>query len=209
MRPPPQLGPPALGESEVGRAKRELRLQLHAKRRLNPESSDDQRRRTDAAAQLSAGHQVLACYASLGDEPDTWGLLDVLHSQGVTVLLPLLRPYPDGSSRRHPDWAVFEGRTSLVPGFRGIVEPDGPSLGAAALSSASLIWCSGLAATAQGDRLGTGGGWYDRALAHAAADATCGILLRDDEVLPELPTEPWDRRVDLIVTPSRVIQTQE
>ncbi|MFZ1412545.1 MAG: 5-formyltetrahydrofolate cyclo-ligase, partial [Micropruina sp.] len=70
-------------------------------------------------------------------------------------------------------------------------------------------WCSGLAATARGDRLGTGGGWYDRALAHASAAATCGILLRDDEVFPELPTEPWDRRVDLIVTPSRVIQTEE
>jgi 5-formyltetrahydrofolate cyclo-ligase len=64
-----------------------------------------------------------------------------------------------------------------------------------------------LAATPSGDRLGTGGGWYDRALRYAAPDALIGVLLRDREVLDVLPVEPFDRAVDLIVTESRTIRT--
>ena len=61
-------------------------------------------------------------------------------------------------------------------------------------------WIPGLAGTPTGLRLGTGGGWYDRALAHCGPQARIGLLLHDGEVRDELPTDSWDRRVDVILT---------
>ena len=86
-------------------------------------------------------------------------------------------------------------------------EPSTEPLGADGLGDATLIWCAALAATPAGDRLGTGGGWYDRALLHARADAVVGVLLRDSEVMDALPVESFDRPVGLIVTEARTIRT--
>ena len=56
-----------------------------------------------------------------------------------------------------------------------------------------------------GDRLGRGGGWYDRVLPLSDPGATVMLLLNDDEVMDSLPTGPLDRRVDAILTPTRRI----
>ncbi|MDA8438565.1 MAG: hypothetical protein M0Z51_06865 [Propionibacterium sp.] len=76
------------------------------------------------------------------------------------------------------------------------------------LSEADLVLCSGLAAARDGRRLGVGGGWYDRALRTARPGVPAWILLDDADILDDLPTEPHDRRVDAIVTQSRIIPTR-
>lgn len=172
------------------------------------ESPDDTARRTALALEACAGHEVVACYASAGDEPDTWPLIDALAVAGVEVLLPVLGRRADGSVRHDPDWARYTGRSALREGLWGILEPTGRALGAGGIAQASFVWCSALAATPAGARLGMGGGWYDRALLQAAFGATLGALVREDEVLDAVPIEPWDRRVDLIVTPLRVIRCE-
>ncbi len=185
-------------------AKAALRTRLRSARR-SAEPIDAGQRRTAAALDLSRGHHTIALYCSLADEPDTWPLIDALYGRGCRLLLPVLGRRPDGTVRREPDWAVYAGRTALRTGYAGIAEPTTSALGAEGLLGASLIWCSALAATPSGDRLGTGGGWYDRALAHAATDAAAGVLLRDGEVLDALPVEPFDRPIDVIITESRTI----
>ena len=61
-----------------------------------------------------------------------------------------------------------------------------------------------------GSRLGRGAGYYDRALANVPAHSTGGpiriCLVFDDEVDESVPSEPHDALIDLIVTPSQVIQ---
>lgn len=150
---------------------------------------------------------VVAGYVSVDPEPGTLELISWLHAQGITVLLPVLGPRPDGTPRREPDWAAYAGPESLRAGLWGIPEPATGALGAEALDRADVVVCSGLAGTADGKRLGMGGGWYDRALAHARPDAVLVMLLNDDELMPDLPVEPWDRPVDVIVTPTRVLDT--
>lgn len=200
-----------LGDSRADRtdpaaAKGLLRARLKAARAAAPEDPAATRHRTELALAACQGHEVVACYAATGDEPDTWPLIDALAVAGVAVLLPVLGRRPDGSVRREPDWARYTGRRGLRTGLWGIPEPTGPALGPGGLAGASFVWCSALAATPDGHRLGVGGGWYDRALVHAAFGATIGALVRAAEVLDDVPVDPWDRPIDLIVTESALIR---
>ena len=58
--------------------------------------------------------------------------------------------------------------------------------------------------TAKGDRLGQGGGYYDRYLVAHPQVVAIGMAWDIQEV-PELPTEPHDMRLSAIVTPTRVL----
>lgn len=148
---------------------------------------------------------VVACYLSAGDEPGTHDLLDAL-TRTHRVLAPKLGHYDDGTARRDPDWAWFEGADHLVTGVFGIPDPDGPGLGQAALAEADLTIAAGLCAGADGSRIGTGGGWYDRALLYRNPSSPIIILLNDDEIRA-VPQEPHDQKVDWIVTPTRTVKT--
>lgn len=176
-------------------AKPALRTRLRAARatRVPDRASDDAR--TVRALSSCAGAGVVAAYASVPGEPQTLDLIERLRLAGVQVLLPVLTG--------QPDWAWYSGPSGLAPGPRGILRPTGAALGPEALRLAGWVWLPGLAGTPQGHRLGTGGGWYDRALVWADASARLGLLLFDDEVLDAVPVDPWDRDVHVIVTERR------
>lgn len=138
---------------------------------------------------------VVACYASVAGEPDTTELISWLSTR-CRVLLPVLR--------RQPDWAWFTSWDDMRPAWRGIPEPAGPRLGAEALALADLVLCPALAVGLDGTRLGTGGGWYDRALPHRRPGTPVWCLVSDREVLPTVPVEDHDQRVDAAVTESGI-----
>lgn len=58
----------------------------------------------------------------------------------------------------------------------------------------------GVAFTADGRRLGQGGGWYDRFLSGLRPDATAIGVCFAVQVVGDLPVEPHDVRVDVVVT---------
>lgn len=199
MPAPAQPPPPNTGPSRQP-AKTALRDQLLTARRQRPLAE------SVAAAEAIAEHvlawdavrraAVVAVYVSVGREPGTGLLIDALHAAGKRVLLPVLRADDD------LDWAVFTG--VLVPASRGLLEPPGARLGAAAVTEAGVVLVPGLAASDGGDRLGRGGGSYDRALARVRAGVPIGVLLHEEETGLDVPTEPHDRRVTHAVTPAGV-----
>jgi len=185
----------------VARAKQALRARLRtARAERGPDPAGDAARNL-AALTACAGSTVVAAYASLPGEPATLDLIERLRLAGIQVLLPM----PTGK----PDWAWYTGPSGLAPGPRGIPRPTGPSLGPEALALADWVWLPGLAGTARGHRLGTGGGWYDRALGWVDASARLGLLLFDEEVLQEVPLDAWDRHVHLLVTERRRVDCSE
>ncbi|MGW7432029.1 5-formyltetrahydrofolate cyclo-ligase [Streptomyces sp. NPDC054861] len=166
------------------------------------------RQDTDAAAERlargalelaeMAGASTVAAYVSVGREPGTRALLDVLRARGVRVLLPVLLPDND------LDWAVYEGADGLAKAGRGLLEPTGPRLGPEAVCGADVVLLPGLAVDERGMRLGRGGGSYDRVLARlvrAGADPALVVLLYADEVVARVPEEPHDHPVHAVVTP--------
>ena len=147
--------------------------------------------------------RVVAAYASVGAEPGTAELVRALASRGATVLLPVLSVGAAGQDRV-ARWAVYEGQDRIRKGLRGIPEPTSEPLGADAIGRAELVVMPGIAGTASGDRLGTGGGWYDRALVGTSSPRW--MLLNDDELYEAVPLDPWDLPVTTIVTPTRVVR---
>ncbi|MFB7548000.1 5-formyltetrahydrofolate cyclo-ligase [Streptomyces sp. NPDC056154] len=151
-----------------------------------------------------SGARTVAAYVSVGSEPGTRALLDVLRARGVRVLLPVLLPDND------LDWAPYEGAARLAPAGRGLLEPDGERLGPDAVLEADVVLLPGLAVDARGMRLGRGGGSYDRVLARlaaAGAHPALIVLLYDNEVVARVPEEPHDHPVDAVVTPAMTRRT--
>jgi 5-formyltetrahydrofolate cyclo-ligase len=189
-------------------AKRTLRravLFRRDARAVEQRQHDDSRRMAIMRASLTERMpDTVAAYLSAGSEPGTLQLIAWLAAQGVRVLLPVLS-HPVGGRLDAPAWAPYEGPDALRVGLLSILEPTGDPLPAQQLPEAELIISPGLAANRQGDRLGRGGGWYDRALRFASQSAPVWLLLNSDEVLATIPTRSWDRRVDVIITPEESI----
>jgi 5-formyltetrahydrofolate cyclo-ligase len=138
---------------------------------------------------------TVAAYYSVGTEPETRGLVFALWKRGTYMLLPVLRP--DGDL----DWASYEGSDSLVPGPRGLLESRESRRGVQAVARADLVLAPALAVDRTGNRLGRGGGSYDRALARVGPLIPVIALLYDDELLARVPSGPHDLPVRAVVQP--------
>jgi 5-formyltetrahydrofolate cyclo-ligase len=103
------------------------------------------------------------------------------------------------------DWAPYAPGDALLPGLRGTVQPATAVLGTGAVAGAGLVVVPALAVDRTGNRLGRGGGGYDRALARRRDRAGTGpgavvAVVFADELLDEVPTQPHDQPVDAILT---------
>ncbi len=90
-----------------------------------------------------------------------------------------------------------------APGPHGVPDPDGgDALKGDGAGIAILV--PGVGFDHAGGRLGRGGGHYDRALARFASATRIGLAY-DDQLVPELPQDPWDCRMDFVATATQVV----
>lgn len=155
-----------------------------------------------AACALALGRRV-AAYLPLPGEPGGPGLPDALAAVATLVLLPILRP------DRDLDWAAYDGTVAPGETLAHLREPPGAALGVAAIATVDLVLVPALAVDPTGVRLGRGGGSYDRALLRVPPGVAVLALLYPDERHPALPSEPHDRRVTGVITPSGVMTVQD
>ena len=191
------------GSGELAVAKASMRAGVLAVRRAMAvaQRAEAGRSLRDAVLELPETQMAgtVAAYISVGTEPGTRGLVFALWKRGTYVLLPLLRP--DGDL----DWASYEGPESLAPGPRGLLEPTEPARGVTSVTSADLVIVPALAADRRGNRLGRGGGSYDRALARVGSGILTVALLYDDELRSEVPAGLLDQRVRAVALPGEGI----
>ena len=185
-------------------AKTAMRDQLLTTRNRRPllERSEAAR---ELALRLTAAPEVrraatVAAYVAVGSEPGTAPLLHALVAAGKRVVLPVL--LPDGDL----DWAAYAGDQDLVPALFGLLEPAGSRLGVDAVATADAVLLPGLAVSGRGERLGRGGGSYDRALGRVPVGTFTCVLLYDGEVGIDVPVEPHDRPVTAAASPAGIVR---
>jgi 5-formyltetrahydrofolate cyclo-ligase len=136
-------------------------------------------------------------YYPVRDELDPRGLIEFFHRKHFRIGLPKTAPGPMLTFRQ---WVPG---TPLMRGKFRIQEPgDGqPEI------IPDLVLVPLLAFDRMGNRLGYGAGFYDvalRALRRNGSIIAAGLGF-DEQELTEIPREPQDEPLDMIVTPSRII----
>lgn len=179
--------------------KKQIRRQ--AREALASMSADDRR---DAAVAIQekiwtipavAEARTLLLYASTGEEVGTDRIAEEARARGIITVFP--RCLDVGAEMTlHP----VEQDSDLVAGGRfGLREPA-ESCPEVAIGEIDAAVLPGLAFDRAGNRLGRGAGFYDRLLGNSEWRAfTCGLFFAQQEA-PTVPTDPWDRPMDSVVT---------
>jgi 5-formyltetrahydrofolate cyclo-ligase len=144
---------------------------------------------------------VVCAYVPVGAEPGSIELLDALLRHADRVLLPVARTGADDSSTAM-QWGEYRPG-ELVNARFGLLEPAGPWLPPDAVTDADVVIVPALAVDRSGARLGRGRGFYDRTLVLRDPRARLIAIVRDEELLAEVPHEPHDVPMTHALTPGR------
>lgn len=156
-------------------------------------------------------HRMIGAYFSFGKEVVTEALIKRLLASDYLVALPVIpRKLPLVEGKRkyasHMEFRLVEQVEELVPGVFGILEPQQGKL--VLPEDLEVMFLPGLAFSRIGERLGRGGGYYDRYLAHLPSGVLKIGLAFSEQITETLPVEEHDLKVDLVITEEEVIHCQ-
>lgn len=140
-------------------------------------------------------------YCSYQSEVETWVLIRRCLAAGKTVCVPLTQP----AQSRMSAVVITKPALDLIPGYKGIPEPDF-TVAPLRFLSPSLIEAAvipGAVFDRAGNRLGYGGGFYDRFLSGASQALRIGLAF-SRQVADYLPALPHDVPLDVLVTEQEV-----
>ena len=146
------------------------------------------------------GTATVAAYVPVGSEPGSSELLDALLEACDRVLLPVAR-VADDDTPLPLRWGEYRPGELVAAPF-GLIEPPEPWLPPSAMGSAEVLLVPALAVDRHGVRLGRGAGFYDRSLHFRAPSARLVAVVRDEELVDELPVEPHDVAMTHALTPN-------
>lgn len=145
----------------------------------------------------------IAIYAAFNGELDTKPFIEYCWQSGIEVYLPRLHPVCIG----HLLFLRYTPHTPMQVNRYGIADPVLDLRSVLPAQLLDLICVPLVAFDGNGQRLGMGGGFYDRTLASLAkinhAITTIG-LAHNCQYVPHLPTADWDMPLQIIITPERV-----
>lgn len=136
-------------------------------------------------------------------EPDTWLIIHRIWAAKLPVRLAVPVVQADGASLRHYE---LRPETRLLTTRWGIPEPDVSLATEVSPTILDVVLVPLLAVDVNGQRVGYGGGFYDRFLAQCRPGAQfIGLSLLDDEPVAPLPDVlPTDVPLHACVSPAGV-----
>lgn len=143
---------------------------------------------------------VIFFFASFRTEADTAELIKTSLSTGKRVVLPKVE-------KERQELLLYEIRDfgELSPGCMGIPEPSVHER-KMSINDVDLVIIPGAGFDISGNRIGYGGGYYDRLLAGLQKPVPVIAPAYEEQVVDVIPSEPHDIRVQMIVTDSRLIR---
>ena len=193
-----------MSDTKITRRKKEIRDRLHQARRehaatLPPEvSALVFHRPPGAVLEMIPEHAVIGLYRADPGEAPASSYARFFHERGHTIALPwLVNLQTPMIFRVHTDPYA---ESDLAKGYFGLMQgsEEAPEV------VPDVLFMPLVAFTARGDRLGQGGGFYDKWLG-AHPDVLRFGLAWDMQEVPELPLEPHDMGLTGIITPTRLL----
>lgn len=189
--------------SDASRHKRALREIVLGARAALPEqvrlsAAAAVAQRVSELPELADLRGVLA-YHAMAEELDAMPVAELFRARGSRIALP--RIDDPGVLDLHE----FDDACELVPGPFGILEPA-VSTPRFDIADIDLVIVPGLVFDEHGGRIGYGGGYYDRLLPRLHPGCWRLGVAFDEQVVPRVPTETHDERIDILVTPTKVLR---
>ena len=179
------------------------RLLLHRRDLL---TEDERARKSDAIwkrlAEVPAfqlAEQALF-YISHGSEVDTTMMRRLAREMGLQVFAPRSSP-----GTKAMQFHLLPEDEPLISGAYGILQPP-PDLPLADLSKPSVVIVPGVGFDHRGNRLGFGGGYYDRWLAGDGKGLPTVALAFSDQVVEAIPVKEHDIPVEVLVTDTETVE---
>ncbi|MBN3194260.1 5-formyltetrahydrofolate cyclo-ligase [Pectobacterium versatile] len=192
--------------SSTAASRQQIRQAVRQQRRLL--TPEQQSRFAQQASERVMAHPKIiradsvAVFLSFDGELDTHPLIQQLWQREKRVYLPVLHPFRSGYLlflRYTPD-------TELVRNRLKIMEPRLDVRQVLPLPQLDVLLTPLVAFDHQGQRLGMGGGFYDRTLQYRNYTSRGPYpigLAHDCQQVDALPVESWDIPLPEIITPSR------
>ena len=174
--------------------KSSLRQHYRALRDAIAADSRDERSAEIARLVLTIGRLEHAgsifIYVSAGSEVGTHGLIAELLRQGKTVAVPRVM-----TAQGVMQPIVIQSLDDLAPGRFGIPEPTTHDV---LTTTPDVAIVPGMAFTRTGERMGQGGGYYDRYLHQHPAAYKVGLCF-SEQLADALPCEAHDALMDEVI----------
>ena len=150
--------------------------------------------------------QHIAIYLANDGELDLNLFIDWCWQQNKKVYLPVIHPFSKG----HLLFLRYKKYTPMIKNQYGIFEPQLNVTNVIPVSQLELIFTPLVSFDNLGNRLGMGGGFYDRTLAFWYKNTTKSIntlspigIAHDCQKVDSIPNESWDIPMPEIITPSK------
>ena len=155
------------------------------------------------------GDMTVLTYVSFRSEVSTYGIIDRFLKMGVKVAVPRVE-------EEEIRFYHISSCDDLADGYMGIPEPKttcrpwekktaGLTSGSPVSHIDTLVLVPGSVFDRQGNRIGYGGGFYDRFLTDHQGMYSIGLAY-ECQIADEIPADEWDRKVDMVITPEHTYE---
>ena len=216
-----------INTTDIGEIKRALRKTVKEKQALLTreyiEYANEQICRNILGMQEYENAQAVFCFVGRKNEIDTTNILKQVLSDGKKLLVPKCRPKVEniekaGASSINNSTGIMDAfeitsLDQLEAGAYGILEPkESCTLVEPREIDFAVIPC--MSCDAEGNRLGHGGGYYDRYLQLAEKQAkslgmqfcTRVVICRERMMMVKVPTEDTDQKMDYVVNENKIVR---
>lgn len=147
----------------------------------------------------------IAISLAFDGEIDTRPLIEWCWKNDKQIYLPVVHPFNKG----YLLFLHYTATTEMITNQYGILEPKLDQQQICPLTQLELIFTPLVAFDKLGNRIGMGGGYYDRTLAPWFTQQTGPYpigLAHDCQLVEQLPTASWDVPLPEIITPAKHYQ---
>ncbi len=138
--------------------------------------------------------KIVASYLSDDGEPS----MNLVHKWASTAGVVVVEPILDTHGLR---FAVHDGLAATVPNRYGMLEPAKPIW--VPIDQIDVIFVPLVLFDAQCNRVGRGGGWYDKTLAQRSDLTVLAGIAYEGQKVDIVPTHSGDVQLDRVITEER------